>query len=586
MDTPMDADLADDRRADDKAPVPWWQAHPDRWERELAEFEAAGATVTRVKRDLEPIFAGIYLDEVQVSVLWPISAEEALALEVLYPPQYPWFPPQVSAPGAHWLTRHRTPGDAGWLCLAPDPDAWHPRRTAADLLTTQLPAIIAVARGDHTSVEETPEVEGARIALGSAGVMGMVADRERWTPPVDVDSGVAEVSVGLGPRNVLVTLLRVGDDAGRDVDGADPERSTGTSNVWHTAPWVSQSDLRIVPWVRLSEELTDTSVGTPVKLWTTVREQLPPLRRPRDRKGEMVLALVRDEIAPRTLGWRWLALMRTELRLDPVWWALDEPADREALTARIPGFTRLAEKSVAVIGAGALGGPIVTGLARLGLGAVTIIDGATVRAATVCRQLGMPHVGSMKALVVEAAAREHNPYLRTVARTVDIGMASAEAAAAQESLADADLVIDAAANSAVSRWLALGPAPSRAVVNVSATWGAWGGAVVRLPATGGGCWACLELSRADRTLPWPPNADGEPVADGCSAPTYPGAYTDLADLAHQAVRIAADELLGCSGVWPDVSVLSLRDANGRPSLPSWRDAALTIHPDCRRHGTR
>ena len=585
MGTPIDANLADDRRIDDKAPVPWWQAFPDRWERELAAFDAAGATVTRVKRDLDPTFAGIYLDEVQVSVLWPIDTGDELALEVVYPPHFPWFPPQVSAPDAHWLTRHRTPGDMGWLCLAPDPDAWHPRRTAADLLTAQLPAVITVARGDHDGVEERPEVEGARIVLGTAGVMGMVADRERWTPPADVDSGVAELSVGLGYGNVLVTLLGIGDDAGRDFDRADPDRDKSATDVWRSAPWLSHSDLRIVPWVRLSEELTDTSSRAPLKLWTTVCEQFPRLRRPPDRKGEMVLALIRDEVAPRTLGWRWLALMRTELRADPVWWALDEPANPEALAARIPGFTQLAKKSIAVIGVGALGGPIVTGLARLGLGAVTIIDGATVRAATVCRQVGMPHVGSMKARAVEAAAREHNPYLRTASHTVDIGIASAEAAAAHESLAGADLVIDAAANSAVSRWLALGPTPPKAVVNVSATWGAWGGAVVRLPTAGGGCWACLELSRADTTVPWPPNADGKPVADGCSAPTYPGAYTDLADLAHQTVRVAVEELLGRGGVWPDVSVLSLRDSGGRPTLPVWQGVPLLIHSDCRRHGT-
>ena len=93
---------------------------------------------------------------------------------------------------------------------------------------------------------------------------------------------------------------------------------------------------------------------------------------------------------------------------DPVWWALDEPANPEALAARIPGFTITGQE----VDRGhrcRRPGPIVTGLARLGLGAVTIIDGATVRAATVCRQVGMPHVGSMKARAVEAAAREHNP---------------------------------------------------------------------------------------------------------------------------------------------------------------------------------
>ena len=142
---------------------------------ELAAFDAAGATVTRVKRDLDPTFAGIYLDEVQVSVLWPIDTGDGFALEVVYPPHFPWFPPQVSAPDAHWLTRHRTLAIWGGCALAPTRTRGIPPHGRGPALTAQLPAVITVARGDHDGVEERPEVEGARIVLGTAGVMGMVA---------------------------------------------------------------------------------------------------------------------------------------------------------------------------------------------------------------------------------------------------------------------------------------------------------------------------------------------------------------------------------------------------------------------------
>jgi len=104
-----------------------------------------------------------------------------------------------------------------------------------------------------------------------------------------------------------------------------------------------------------------------------------------------------------------------------------------------PGQQKLKEASVALIGAGALGGPAAMYLAAAGVGALTIIDEDTVSLSNLQRQVlfATPDVGRAKTDVARERLAALNPGVRVIARQVRL-----QADNAVELLAGADLVID------------------------------------------------------------------------------------------------------------------------------------------------
>jgi hypothetical protein len=266
---------------------------------------------------------------------------------------------------------------------------------------------------------------------------------------------------------------------------------------------------------------------------------------------------------------------------------------RADLAARLPGGVgqRLAETTVTVVGVGALGGPIALELARAGVAGVHLVDGDRHEAATGSRQLpSVADAGEYKALAVARRILDHNPHCETSVGFRDLGDDDGEEL---PRLACSDLVIDATANPVASRFLAahLRQAGTPLLI-ASATAGGWGGAIVTLPAAGGGCWECVQLHRADRRLPWPPaQDDGWLTPVGCSESTFTGGAFDLGEVALQTVRTALAILTTApapSGVvrrspYGDVQVLSLRGPRG-PQQPRWQSRGLTVHPGCPLHG--
>ena len=150
----------------------------------------------------------------------------------------------------------------------------------------------------------------------------------------------------------------------------------------------------------------------------------------------------------------------------------------------------------------------------------------------------------------------------------------------------ADLVIDTAADAAVTRYLAgLCWASSRPFLHASATAGAHGGIVALIRPGAAGCWWCLLHHRRDQTFPFPPAADpvdGAVVPAGCTEPTFTGTGADLATIAAHAARTAIAHL--SRDPTPTGSVLyvaALRDHHGRPRPVSWPPGTSAATPTAR-----
>lgn len=532
--------------------APWWLTDPGRWAAEKAALRAAGATVRRLPGTSNPT-TGV----LQVSVGWP-EVGRRLRLRVTFPPEYPWFPPEVTTDDTS-IRRHHNP-KSGALCLLADPDAmWHPGTLLADLLTAQLPRLLAANElplVDAAALEHH-EAEGARTFVGTGQPVSLLVDPDHSSPPTQTTSGWVHVGLHGPCDNLMIAVGRIADESGMCVAGQDWGPPFG-QHQW-------------LPWLRLDRALT--SADTPARLWDHARTALPDMAR----KDGIVLLRFRDEIGYRTDGWAWLALCGGTATT----WILAEPAGPRTWAARIPDYTHLARAHIVLIGTGSLGATIATALACAGLGELTLVDGDRVRAATICRQTPLSTTGLPKTAAVAHACYDHHPGIVIHELRAQIG-AVGQTHDLAATIPASDLVIDAAANPALSRWLATTSERDTDLITAAGTWGAWGGSIVTYPTRGGGCWACLELHRADHTLPWPP-ASPEPAAiDGCSAPTFPGAHHDLADLAHHAVRVAATRLTGDTATWADVNTLTLRTPDGQRIPPTWSADDLPVHPACRR----
>lgn len=104
-----------------------------------------------------------------------------------------------------------------------------------------------------------------------------------------------------------------------------------------------------------------------------------------------------------------------------------------------PGQQRLLESHVAMIGAGALGGPAAMYLAAAGIGALTIVDDDTVSLSNLQRQVlfATPDVGRAKTEAARERLGALNPDVNVLIKNVRL---DAENAAAL--IAGADIVID------------------------------------------------------------------------------------------------------------------------------------------------
>ncbi|NLG29007.1 MAG: HesA/MoeB/ThiF family protein [Chloroflexi bacterium] len=104
------------------------------------------------------------------------------------------------------------------------------------------------------------------------------------------------------------------------------------------------------------------------------------------------------------------------------------------------GQTRLLRASVAVAGAGGLGGWVVEGLVRMGVGRLTVVDGDVFADNNLNRQLGCDSntLGRPKAAVLAERAAAVNPAVLVTPRVCWL---TAENAAGL--LAEADVVVDA-----------------------------------------------------------------------------------------------------------------------------------------------
>lgn len=575
-------------------PVPWHRRYPDRWAHEKAALDAAGwkFTVARPR------------GRVRLHVAYPLpnvsEPVQPARLTIDFPQTYPHFPPEVADHRGTFVdNRHRNPVTRG-LCLLHEED-WSADMTVAQLLAEQMPKLLSAAgQQDVPTGVEAP----APIPVASAVNTTLPALTVPEAPvPTGVDQGALMVRFG---TNSAMTRLAAGT----------VEAILGPGLEIRTE--LSGDKLRpfFVPvygrWLRDPDY---TPGEAPATVWRRIRgglatllheEQSDQARATDPNEMEVIGLLVPDETGHRQHGESWVFLLRTRTthrdrhdRSRRRWvteYLQTQYLSRAAVAARTPIARALADKTVVVVGAGAVGAQIAQDLAQSGLGQLVIIDPDRVDVATGSRQVAAPaSAGAPKAFEVAAAIGQMCPFTTAEGYAFSVAdawdphpspLARARCGEARRVLIAADLVVDATANPAATRFLAgLRRAHRRAFLHASATAGAWGGVVALLAPDAGctGCWACVEHARADGLLPVPAaDPAGWVNPPRCGEVTFQGARHDLHQLSLMAARVAAHHL-AVDPLDGDYFVASLRDRHGRPIPIGWTSAHLVRHPACPLH---
>ncbi|MGI3904019.1 MAG: ThiF family adenylyltransferase [Janthinobacterium lividum] len=270
-----------------------------------------------------------------------------------------------------------------------------------------------------------------------------------------------------------------------------------------------------------------------------------------------------------------------------LWYMQTLRAGPNDLRLRNPQAKKLEGKTVAVVGAGSLGAPLILELARNGCSTIQVIEGDTVEPGNSVRwPLGAPAWGLHKADALKAYLAQHHPSCTLVVHKHLLGGSITDLTVMEAACAEAALVIDASASHGVTSWVAAQCRKrSLSLVSVMATAnpsGVVGGTVAVMPPTGG-CPRCLEHAQGAGAVPPFGDDVAEPMLQppGCSDHTFNGASYDLEELTLQAVRMTVSAM-----TMPRASVvatLRYHEVEGI-RLPQWRLDGFEADQgcDCRR----
>ena len=576
---------------------PWWEARPGLLESELEALRQAGAS-PEVDHDA-------MRDErvVRVRLRWHAGGR-VIALVAVFPDLYPFFPPVVVAPD-ETFARHQEPLDRA-LCLLGDSAQWHAHMTLAGLLAEQLPKLLTANEHAGTAAAAAVEVPLGeplttyhRTSPASSVIVegGWNLDADGGQADLLVDNPAPFTSDGVPVVRAVVVEVRAHD--GRVLARCDDALlRAGRSARPVTVEW---SRLPTAAVAASAGDLFDTLARAgqhrprPFRLDTAPGAPARALRH-----VAVAAAVVRDEVGYNRRGDLWVLPARAaespragsrtaEFFLHP------DLAGRDDLAERVPELRPLRGKRVVLFGLGGIGAHLALELARAQLGGMTVVDYDVLHAGNSVRwPLGVAFRGMLKVHAISNFVAANHPCTAVdpVAWAVGRprqpgGGADAEWELLDRALDGAYAVVDATGEASVHHLLSHA-ARDRGLPYVYAhtTFGAWGGFVARVGATGA-CYWCVEHHLADGTLREPPSAGraGAVQVTGCRDETFTGASFDAARVAQPAAQLVVSTLCeGEEGGYPavpwDAATLTLRDPSGAIVPPAWDVARLTVHDRC------
>lgn len=569
----------------------WDRKFPGRLDWELERLNAQA-------RNIEFDEAALKNGSVELDLEWPVNGEW-IPLRAVYPATYPDARPHVRLRTARetWPLRHIAPVDGSLCLLGRNPRQWRPDDGLAGLLMLQLPIAL------HGGGAEDPQAEPMEVWWNQDGLRESYCLVDSAWDLSGAEGGTITARVVTEParkrfssNGQSLPAIRMVITEVRDASGATLARWEGP-----LPPALTAGRDITTRWVRSPGTLRPG--GTSTDLMTQLRrDHLGAQRQPHPTGNELAIRLdvfVHPiELTEGVSGDGWLVHMQWGRVRDfaqsgrkpsnPVQGAAVPVyrAGASDLGTRVPAFSALTGKKVAIVGVGAIGAPIALELARNGVAELRLMDpdvvepGNSVRWPLGAKTWGMPKVQALAEHIAE-----QYPRCRVVPVHHMIGALGPNEAPVLDSFMDgADIVVDASASSMVNivMWRRCQDR-NVLMVKVAATPQVRGGTVM-VHAPSGPCPTCLDIARdAGRAaLPAGQTDAGNVQPIGCAEPTFPGADYDLQELSLQAVRAAIDALQEGASTSTAYS-LSLRDDAGRACAPRWTMEEVLIEAACSNH---
>jgi integrative and conjugative element protein (TIGR02256 family) len=213
----------------------------------------------------------------------------------------------------------------------------------------------------------------------------------------------------------------------------------------------------------------------------------------------------------------------------------------------------VAEKTVALIGLGALGSKVAELLAQAGIGALRLCDVDAMTTGNAARHVaGVSSFGDSKVLAVMRRVLDINPHLRFDGGAILRDSATRSPEILAKFMAPADLVIVTTADESVEAFInevAL-QTGTPVLYGRAVRRGSMGRVFIVRPESGDACKACLahyaHRSRDGQATPadWVdiPEPDDDPILHECGRPVIPASAVDLSFVAGTIARVALDHL--------------------------------------------
>lgn len=518
--------------------LPWFEADPDRLQKELDSLTALG-----VKHHVDAASRryGILQLDLTIEDSNPAfdlaGSPEPLVLQVILPDNYPYFRPEVFAPGLS-MPRHQDPFGKN-LCLLQQPTAnWEPQWTLVEYLQSQLPKVLRKGNvQDPVTVAADPEEQAEPVSVYYSNSNLPVIFDGSWADEIPVQDrdilllGKAHIGlpeeVGYPMRMAVLDITTVsGDKAGELPDSFRkhfPRSIDGVILRLKEAP----------PTGKASEDLAWLKkLAASAQIDISSKQQLP------SKDGVKLIGFIGlnfpEEVKPGVMGMGWVFLITFSVRDSyPVLGRKAMQYDRSVsnygkplragkgdFQVRVPKLAGLKNKSIAVVGLGAIGAPATIEFARNQLGELRLLDFDIVEPGTTVRwSLGLASSGLLKTEALKTFIEENYPNTFVRAFNHKIGTVVPQINRKNGQLSEVQLLdqlfdgvsllFDASAEVGVNHYLSR-EARRRGVpyISIYATPGAWGGLVMRVnPDKDQGCWMCLQFAKDDGSIPVPVGDD-------------------------------------------------------------------------------
>lgn len=559
--------------------TPWWQRFPDVLERERQGFVVSG---------MEAEFdTSVRIGQMVARTVYRVGERE-IRLDVIYPPEFPYFRPEIIAEGESFSI-HQGLIDKKLCMTGSRSGEWYQFKTAAALIQERMPDLLSDNDNkiEHLDDQAAPVSSFFQYTHKSA----IIVDGD-WYLPNGVFDATVKASVSLKDtgfdfiRGVVSEIRRRKD---RSILRRMDERQghnilpvklscpiiVGQSPALLNDPKEQVQALSAIfpvaaqrPWVELANEYGKFSA---CMFGISFKEEVKP-----GVKGQ---------------GYQFFFIIKTRNgeeihRIRAMRGGLND------IGTRVPQVRGLRHKTITLNGAGAIGSPAALEFARNGVGHLRINDPDYFDIATSPRwALGFPSTGGVKSVELLSFISVHHPRTAVSATGVCIGMAdhgdSLEAynKMMASMFGDTNIIVDMSAEIAVQNFLHdLSMEHGVPFVFASATSGAEGGLVGRfMPGSRKGCWYCMQCAlhaeEGDPTQKIPPpdiSDDGAAFPAGCTHPTFSGAGFDLQEVSLQTVRMTTQALLDDN----TDSIVARLGFTGKSRIPTWEEFEIVPRPEC------